>query len=72
MTTTPQAALLLQKRQTKEHYSFEQWLGFLDHAALSIGFRRRLVQDTGTECWRDYYDHGYTAKAALMEDLSYA
>lgn len=63
---------LLRDRQTKEHYSFEQWLSLLDHAFLSIGARRRIVQDTGADCWRHYYDDGYTVHDTMLEDLSCA
>lgn len=62
----------LRDRQTKEHFSFEQWLALLDHAFLTIGATRRVVQDTGADCWRDYYDHGYSAHEAMLEDLSCA
>lgn len=64
-------AAILRRRQTKDHYTFEQWLGFLDHHRLSFGYRYRVEQDTGTECWRTYYDDGYTAHGALIEDCSY-
>lgn len=72
MTSPTKAAEILQKRQTKAHYTFEQWLGCLDHAFLTLGFSRRVVQDTGADSWRDYYDHGYTAHGAMLEDLSHA
>lgn len=66
-----QAAARLEARKTIHHISFEQWLSGLDHAALTYGFTRRLVADTGAESWRDYYEDGMTPTQALLEDLSY-
>lgn len=68
----PLAAEVLESRKTKDHISIEQWLAFLDTAALTAGFRGRIAADTGPECWQDYYDDGYTPRAALTEDLSHA
>lgn len=62
----------LDKRKTKDHFTFEQWLGFLDQVALSNRWKERIVAQTGAECWRDYYDDGYTPYEALQEDCSYA
>lgn len=73
MTTTPTKSVadLLEARKTIKYIPFEQWLAGLDHAALTYGFGRRLVADTGAETWRDYFEHGMTPKQALYEDLSY-
>lgn len=68
----PRAAEALEARKTKDRIPFEQWLAGLDHAALTAGFRCRMVAGTGAECWRDYYDDGYTPRDALAEDLSHA
>lgn len=70
-TSTKSAAERLEARKTVDNISFEQWLAGLDHAALTFGFSRRLVADTGAETWRDYYEHGMTPTQALHEDLSY-
>ncbi len=66
------AAEILEARKTNEHITFEQWLEALDAAALTAGFKGRIVKDTGDDCWRDYYDDGYTPRAALAEDLHHA
>lgn len=63
---------LLEARKTKEHYTFQQWLGFLDGAALTVRFKWRYGTMTGDEFWIDYYNDGYTPMEALIEDLSYA
>ncbi len=63
---------LLARRKTKENYSFEQWLGFLDQVYLTWRWKARVAQQTGQECWRDYYDDGYTPEEAAREDLSCA
>lgn len=68
----PRVAEALNARKTKDHISFEQWLAFLDTAALTAGFRGRIAADTGAECWQDYYDDGYTPTQALAEDLHHA
>lgn len=65
------AAEILEVRKTNKHLSFEQWLDALDAAALTIGFKGRIVKDTGDDCWRDYYEHGITPRQALSDDLSY-
>jgi len=70
-TRTKSAAELLEARKTVANISFEHWLAGLDHAALTYGFRRRLVADTGGETWRDYFEDGMTPTQALCEDLSY-
>jgi len=63
---------ILEARKVKGKIPFAQWLAGLDHAALTAGFRRRLVADTGEECWQDYFDGGYTPFEALVEDLGHA
>lgn len=70
-TSTKSASERLEARKTAANISFEQWLAGLDHAALTYGFSRRLVADTGAESWRDYYENGMTPTQALYEDLSY-
>lgn len=63
---------LLESRKTNKHYTFQQWLGLLDHAFLTIGFKGRVVRQTGEDCWREYYDDGYTAEDAMIADLQCA
>ena len=62
----------LEARKTNANFTFEQWLAFLDGAALSGGWKYRIAEQTGDECWRDYYDYGYTPLEALTEDCSHA
>jgi len=69
---TKRVAEALEARKTNAHISLQQWLSFLDTAALTAGFRRRIAADTGPECWQDYYDDGYTPTQALAEDLHHA
>jgi hypothetical protein len=66
------AANKLEARKTKTNFTFWQWLGFLDGAALTCGWKYRIVEQTGDECWRDYYDDGYTPLEALTEDCRHA
>lgn len=66
------AASRLEARKTKEHYSFKDWLHFLDGAVLTAGWKYRIVQETGEECWLDYYECGYTPLEALLEDFGSA
>jgi hypothetical protein len=63
------AAEILEARKTNKHLTFSQWLEALDAAALTMGFKGRIVKDTGDDCWADYYNDGYTPRAALVEDL---
>ena len=63
---------LLEARKTKEHFTFEQWLGFLDGAALTCRWKYRIAEQTGEECWKGYYDDGYTPLEALTEDFGHA
>ena len=28
-------------------------------------------RESGQECWTDYFDYGFSARAAISEDLSY-
>ena len=55
--------------------TFEQWLVRLDDAAIDCGIAeqgaQRLSEQTGAECWRGYFDDGYSPWAALAEDASY-
>jgi len=61
----------LQKLKTKDHYSFEQWLEFLDQVFLTWRWKHKVTPGNA-ECWRDYYDDGYTALDAAYEDLGHA
>ena len=60
--------------------SFEEWCKALDahHENLretEAGFEGYghgpATEQTGTECWRDYYDQGDTPEDALAEDRTY-
>lgn len=65
-----EATELLESRKIHGYISFDEWLHFLDGAALSVGFNHRIVKHTGRECWLDYYLDGLTPSRALAEDLS--
>jgi len=62
----------LEARKTNALFTLDQWLGFLDGAALTCGWRYRISRSTGEECWKDYYEDGYTPMEALTEDCNYA
>jgi hypothetical protein len=54
--------------------SFEEWLRELDAEYEKRGgdqTGKSLVAQSGRECWRDYYDDGYSPADALSEDWSY-
>ena len=59
----------LEARKTKENFSFENWLGFVDSIYLTLGFPYRVVEQTGADCWRDFYESGYSAYDAVIEDF---
>lgn len=49
---------------------FKIWLSQLDAVAASyanIGY----VQSTGEDCWRSYFEDGYSPEEAYQEDCSY-
>lgn len=62
----------LNSRKTKKHYSFTQWLGFLDLEFLTTRCSFRVVKQTGEDCWRRFYDDGMTPGEAITEDESNA
>jgi hypothetical protein len=66
------AAEILEQRKTNENFSFEQWLGFLDHEYLTLRFKCRVVRQTGEDCWKYHYDAGMTPMEAILEDSSYS
>ena len=46
--------------------SFEDWLNLLNKVAGWNGYKGRLIVDaTGAESWRHFYDEGLTPAAAL-------
>lgn len=51
--------------------TFEEWLAELDAESLRRGYKKP-VSAVGTECWRGYYDDGYSPVDALDEDETYA
>lgn len=53
--------------------TFDEWLERLeaeDAKRQPSNSGWRLVEQTGRECWRAYYDDGYSPLAALLEDWS--
>ncbi len=51
-----------------ENISFDNWLTQLDAVALKNGYTKGIVETAGEECWREYYDEGYSAEEAFIED----
>lgn len=54
--------------------TFDQWLERLEEenakrTPADSGWR--LVEQTGRECWRAYYEDGYSPLEALLEDWSH-
>ena len=58
-----------QRQETR--ITFEYWLSALDKIAGSAYGEGRCSENTGQECWRSYYDLGYSPQAAFDEDQSY-
>lgn len=65
---------------SKQRISFEDWCKALDayHQRLRdteegfIGYgAASVIEQTGAECWLDYYDDDFTPEEALDEDRSY-
>ena len=52
--------------------SWEEWKAELVRQAGDRYGPRGAIEECGEECWRDYYDSGYTPEEALDEDLNYA
>jgi hypothetical protein len=48
--------------------TFEDWCASLNRWSAKYGYSGGIVQQTGADCWRDYYDEGYTPDEALRED----
>jgi len=53
-------------------YGFARWLKELSSVAHLDGYRYNLVENTGQDCWRYYFDGDYTPSEALMEDRMHA
>jgi hypothetical protein len=51
---------------------FPRWLAVIDQLKSPIYGDKGIIEQTGAECWRCYYDDGYTPEDALAEDLSHA
>lgn len=51
--------------------SFEDWCAELNKLPNAFGIEH-LTDDTGVDCWRCYYDDGYTPEDVLAEDESHA
>lgn len=62
------------------HETFEAWIAdleiIMDEFASEYGGGRpygdgTLAETTGLECWRGYYDGGYSPREAFDEDQTY-
>ena len=52
--------------------SFNEWLAALDEEAKRRGYEgASITQDSGEECWRGYYEDGYSPKDAMDEEATY-
>jgi hypothetical protein len=52
----------------KHGVAFSDWCASLDRWAGRYGYGANFVQQTGEECWREYYHEGYSPSEALRED----
>jgi hypothetical protein len=55
--------------------SFDEWKEKLNTIADRFGYKtggESLTDHTGEDCWREFYEHGYTPYEALQEDASRA
>lgn len=52
--------------------SFEEWLERLDAAAERLDPEcKSYSKQTGTDCWKGYWEDGYSPEDAIYEDWSY-
>lgn len=58
-----------QSRSPTGAMPFDQWCAALDEYAASVGHGDNTVEQTGADCWREYYDDGYSPRDAYDEDL---
>lgn len=52
--------------------TFDEWLAELDARGGDRYGAGKVSENTGAECWRGYFDDGYSPQDALDEDWSYA
>ena len=56
-----------------DNVTFEEWCKQLDAVVMSYHpDTPSYTKDTGEDCWRGYYDDGYTPEEAYREDCSNA
>ncbi len=51
---------------------FDKWLKELDAVAAKNGQEGSLSEQTGKDCWRGYYDDGFSPLDAFIEDCEAA
>lgn len=53
--------------------SWDDWKAELEQYNIDFGwpYDESVIEITGEECWRGFYDDGYEAAEALNEDLSW-
>jgi hypothetical protein len=56
----------------KQKFTFEQWCKELSRIAFLMGYTYDLVENTGPDCWRDYFNEDSTPADALAEDHRHA
>ena len=54
--------------------TFDEWLLELDKVTHEYGHspESSYSKETGQECWREYYEDGYSPEEAYREDISNA
>lgn len=50
---------------------FAEWCDELNRLSKEVGWMGDLIEQTGEDCWREYYEDGVSPKDALNEEISY-
>lgn len=56
---------------SRPQLSFNDWMAALNRLAERAGMNTPLEAETGEECWREYFDDGYSPGGAWAEECSY-
>lgn len=61
----------IEKLRKLTEADFQKWCDEIDRIARAgHNFTCDCTISTGRECWREFYETGYSAESALLEDLS--
>lgn len=65
---------LVESMPDDEKSRFAQWMVQLESENKATGqhYTPPLSQSTGVTCWYDYFSDGYSAKEAMLDDLSHS